>query len=423
VSLRKTLAFLLLLGLQGFSAAAYAVTCAGEFTSQSAALSACTSAGGGACVYQPNDLYVSAFCLTATTNKAYMVGSGATRIYYAIHNGTCPATKVDIGGKCVPACTVPGKTHLAASDPLCVANPCAAKDGTLESAALVVEQCSPGATSTEGITGCEKLPVDLSASYNLDGCSASVDSVQSCAYLPSSGETYCTFSFQFDGTQSSSSNTTTTAPSGTLPTGVIADPTAPQCPTGSTYDPAKSLCVYPATSGTPSTSEGAGTPAIPESSACPVGESLNVDGYCVGPAPPGGYACRDGSMPVNGTCVISNASVGPGKGTAEGSGTKIDETGVSATVGPFDPLPHSPGMFGIGEFVVSLPSFFPDTPRLTGSDECVNPSAFTYHFNGIAVPFDVCAYWAPFKPWLAWFLYALTFIYCARVVRRSLGVE
>jgi hypothetical protein len=73
---------------------------------------------------------------------------------------------------------------------------------------------------------------------------------------------------------------------------------------------------------------------------------------------------------------------------------------------------------GIGEWVPVLPDMFPDAPHISGSDECVNPSAFAeFKIGGTNVNFDVCSVWSRYKPWLAWFLYALTFVFIAKRVR------
>lgn len=334
---RILISFSLLLSLAGFSASSFAWTCSveGQFTGSSPAVNAALAIGGwsGSSTYNSIDSNNCGGTIAVTCGsgrKAYVTtkSGSSNRFHFCFPSSgsSCPAGMIDNGtGKCMPACTVPGKTNLLASDPLCVeSNPCENKPSS-----------STSQYKTDVIGG----------SYCDNGCTATLmltisSSGSSCyTYYDDPLTEYCPASLVYSGAQctgQSEPSAPAAVPPEQLPT---VEP--PQCPTGYTYDPSTIRCVQPATSGTPSSEGSPGTGPTPTQYSCPVGYAMQADGSCTGTSdkttPGGAVSCPVGFYATpDGLCSSNQQNGLPGTvsgaiGSGGGSGTPSPVGGLPGT--------------------------------------------------------------------------------------------
>lgn len=444
MNLRKLLFSLsLLLSLAGFSASVFAATSFGAFTTYEAIDAACTAAraallpnASGCNAVTPTQTItggttISALCTAAPLLGGYshyiFVNTQSGELHYGCRYTSCPANTITQGGKCLPKCTIPGKTNLPATDPACVANPCTQG----ESSSFV---WSPGMRTGPGDD-------DHNATYNIpasqcDGvCTinkpASLDSL-SCV---TSGANYpvpiiCTL----NGTKSGDTCTTSDQASPATGTTTPEQPKSSLSCTDGMIKQADGSCAQPATPGTASTSTETGAAATPGAVGCPVGMSSQlVDGQyrCVGTAPPSGISCPTDYTRVGDDCV-SNHVIAPGPQAAPGTGGNATEGTLKKIL---DSLTGNAPALGTGAANSALDGAATDRINqlgdLTSRDQLGWQLSFSFpatacsplHWSvfGQEKSFDPCPLLGRFREGLAYLLYGLAAVYLWRKTTASVG--
>lgn len=302
--IRLARSLILLASLAGFSASVFAAPgthVLGNYSSSATAQAACVaepkpSVGygeGGACQVSGTYGWYWWRKEAAVSGSAY---------YYYVIVASCSSGEVfNSAGKCVPACTVPGKTSLPATDPLCVVDP------------PPPPQCQAGPDGTFAT----KLENGVNVTTYCDGtCEFNLlynnDTTYCWSYDDQPG-TFCLYDKVKNGQSCSLAQSPLPDTSTPTPENSHEKPT---CPTGYNLDDATGLCVGGGSSGTPTSTDSPGTAGTPDQYTCPVGYAQNPDGTCAAPGNenvgcPAGYT-RNSQGQCTAQTSIPDASAGTG---------------------------------------------------------------------------------------------------------------